>query len=186
MNRSLRRVWIGLFLSAAVSDAREPSVHPDAHNLRDRGSTVVVRRDTAARGRSALDQLAARLRSLVLMDSIGTLDGPAATVIGHIRDVDVAPDGRLFVLDDAFQRVRVFDRSGAPAFTIGGEGSGPLDFRTVWSGWVENDTTFAVPDGVLGAKYLTVTTSVRAALQRVTPLETSATGGSGVRGRSYT
>ena len=133
-----------------------------------------------------LERLAARLRSLERTDSIGTFDGPVTTVLGRIRDVDVDSAGRVFVLDNSFQMVRVFDNSGAPLFTIGSEGSGPLDFRSTWSAWVEDDSTIAVVDGVLGTKYLTTTSRTKVALQRVVPLATSVTGGCGANGLLYT
>lgn len=179
-------VWLALLVPWLASDAQVAGTHPDARNLQVQGPVTNVRKVVGRSGVPELERLAARLRNLVKTDSIGTVDGPLATVLGRIRDVDVDSGGRVFVLDNSFQMVRVFGPSGDAVFTMGSEGSGPLDFRTLWSGWVENDSTFAVVDGVLGTKYITSIQRSKVALQRVVPSATSVTGGCGAKGLLYT
>ncbi len=175
-----------VFVSVGSAGAQTAGTHPDALNLQSKGPTIAILRSTASSGVAELDAFAARLRRMVRVDSIGTYDGPQATVLGRIRDVDVDSSGRIFMLDNAFQMVRVFERNGDPAFNFGSEGSGPLDFRSPWSGWVENDSTFAVVDAVLGTKYITSTDRARVSLQRVVPSTAAVTGGCGANGLLYT
>lgn len=187
LNRAVRIVFLAAaFVSLASAGAQKAGTHPDALNLQSKGPTIQINRSTTSSGVSELDALAARLKRMVRFDSIGTYDGPQATVLGRIRDVDVDSLGRVFMLDNAFQMVRIFARNGDPAFNIGSEGSGPLDFRSPWSGWVEDDSTFAVVDAVLGTKYITSRDRARVSLQRVVPSTAAVTGGCGANGLLYT
>ena len=58
----------------------------------------------------------------------GDNDG-GAEMFAAIADVEVAPDGKIFVLDDQYQEVRIFDPRGGFVGKIGGIGDGPLEFR---------------------------------------------------------
>jgi hypothetical protein len=56
---------------------------------------------------------------------IGALDGSAEYQFGMIAGVDVAPDGRIFVLDQQAAQVRVFDAQGTFVQSLGRPGAGP-------------------------------------------------------------
>lgn len=58
---------------------------------------------------------------------IGELDGPLA--FGRINWVAPGPDGGILVLDGQSHLVHVFDSSGRPIRSFGGEGEGPGEFR---------------------------------------------------------
>ena len=55
-----------------------------------------------------------------------TSDGP--DLFGLVYSFDVDAWGRILVLDDQAQEVRVFDREGAFVRTVGGKGEGPGEF----------------------------------------------------------
>jgi hypothetical protein len=57
--------------------------------------------------------------------SIGAIDGPPEYQFGQIAAVDVADDGRIYVLDQQAAQVRVFDASGRFVQSIGKPGNGP-------------------------------------------------------------
>lgn len=152
-----------------VLHAQQIDVHPTAANLRSIGSERSVGiRDTTS-GDANLDRMSRRLRRAVRTDSVGDQDGDEATVIGTINDIAVDSRGRIFVLDMAFQSIRVFDANGNPAFMVGQKGSGPLDLRFGVSIWAEDDGAIAVTDVVLGTKYLALESKAKARLLRTVP-----------------
>ena len=59
---------------------------------------------------------------------IGALDGDPAQVFSSVVDLDVAPDGSVFILDQMDQKLRWFDRDGHHRATVGREGRGPGEF----------------------------------------------------------
>ena len=60
---------------------------------------------------------------------LGSFDGPGADVFGHISSVAVGLDGKIFVLDDLAQEIRVFDANGSHLYSFGRRGEGPGEFR---------------------------------------------------------
>jgi hypothetical protein len=58
---------------------------------------------------------------------IGALDGPAA--FGRVVDVEVAPDGRMFVADRRSLRISIFAPDGTFLGGFGRSGAGPGEFR---------------------------------------------------------
>jgi sugar lactone lactonase YvrE len=60
---------------------------------------------------------------------LGTADGDGPELFGSIYDVAVDGAGRIYVLDQQAQEVRVFDAEGAYLRTIGRKGSGPGEFK---------------------------------------------------------
>ena len=56
---------------------------------------------------------------------IGVADGDGADVFGDIRDVEIGPDGNLYVLDSRAGEVRVFANGGRHVRTFGRTGQGP-------------------------------------------------------------
>jgi len=159
--------------------------HPNPQNLRVRGPVETISRAQTTTGARELEAFATRLSKLTRVDSLGTADGAPETVLGRIRDVIVDSTGRIFVLDDSFLMVRVFSAAGRPEFTIGQQGGGPLDFRFPLAGWIENDSTLAVIDAILGTKYITARRASAVRLQRVVPPPAAITGGCATRGLLY-
>lgn len=66
---------------------------------------------------------------------IGTVDGPPPSVFQDIRGVVTADDTLVVVADGGSRELRVFTRGGHPVAAFGGEGDGPMEFRTI--GWAE-------------------------------------------------
>lgn len=62
--------------------------------------------------------------------SVGALREPPEVVFGRIKDVATDEMGRLFLLDDRFGEVRVFDKHGNWHATIGRSGEGPGEFAS--------------------------------------------------------
>jgi hypothetical protein len=88
-----------------------------------RGDTVVVR----TLGGSAWDTTATLVEEL----RIGKLDGADHEMFGAVSEL--APDGHggVYVFDDRARALRHYDASGAFTATVGGEGSGPGEYRDV-------------------------------------------------------
>ena len=64
-------------------------------------------------------------RDLVLTEAFGKR-------LYRPTDLDVAPDGNIFVLDSGNNRVVVFDNEGTPLHFFGQEGQGPGEFEGPW------------------------------------------------------
>lgn len=60
---------------------------------------------------------------------IGAMEGGGPDVFGQVRDLDVDPLGRIYVLDNQAKEVRVFTPDGAHLRTLGGPGAGPGEFE---------------------------------------------------------
>lgn len=56
---------------------------------------------------------------------IGSLEGSPELTFGEIADVELAPDGALFVLDSQASEIRSFRRDGTHLMTFGRTGEGP-------------------------------------------------------------
>lgn len=188
----VRSLSIALFVVVACDvvplalRAQQVTVHPTAANLRSVGAERSVSvRDTSS-GDADLDRVSRRLRRAVRIDSVGDQDGDEATVIGTINDIAVDSKGRIFVLDMAFQSIRVFAANGKPEFMIGQKGSGPLDLRFGVSIWAEDDGVVAVTDVVLGTKYLAVESKAKARLLRTVPSRGNPSGACGSKGSLIT
>lgn len=74
---------------------------------------------------------------------IGAVDGPPESTFNRIAGARLGPAGTLVVLDGGDHLIKVFDESGTPLRTIGGEGEGPAEFlaasNLAWRGdtlWV--------------------------------------------------
>lgn len=62
---------------------------------------------------------------------IGSIDGPAESQFGRLAAVTRAPDGRIFAADGNARVIRVFGPAGDYVQTIGRDGEGPGEFRSV-------------------------------------------------------
>lgn len=58
----------------------------------------------------------------------------------RIRGALRLPDGRVAVAEDGNRQLRVFSPAGESLATVGGEGSGPEEFRVIHSAWLVGDT----------------------------------------------
>lgn len=56
---------------------------------------------------------------------LGALEGEGADVFGSIRDMELGPDGSLYVLEDQASEIRAFGPDGEYLRTFGHEGEGP-------------------------------------------------------------
>lgn len=73
---------------------------------------------------------------------IGSLEGEGPQLLGEIGDVSVDADGRIYVLEQQAQEIRVFDAEGSWVRTIGRPGEGPGELNVPFGGEV-----FFGPDG---------------------------------------
>lgn len=76
---------------------------------------------------------------------VGEIDGPLA--FGRINWVAPGPGGGMLVLDAQTHLVHVFDSTGRPLRSFGGEGEGPGEFRRPASVTSLDDGGFAVGQG---------------------------------------
>lgn len=109
------------------------TTHPTPENVPAQAE-VAITQDSVPPGltRSAGTRWADARRLLLDARTVlalgGDNDGEAET-FAAIADVEVAPDGKVFVLDDQYQEVRIFDPLVGFVGKIGGVGDGPLEFR---------------------------------------------------------
>lgn len=62
---------------------------------------------------------------------IGSIDGPAESRFGRLAAVTRAPDGRIFAADGDARVIRVFGPRGDYLRSIGRDGEGPGEFRSI-------------------------------------------------------
>lgn len=130
--RSLRSLSLfALMLGTGCRDAPLRSVSSARPLVRDSVGVRIV--ENAYRG--VEDGLGWELRPLTVLGA--PRDGAP---FGDVRAVDVAPDGRVLVLDRADGRVTVWDAEGSLVRSFAGRGSGPGEVTT--PGYLR-----ALPDG---------------------------------------
>ena len=72
---------------------------------------------------------------------IGSVNGAGAATFGRIAALEVSSDGRIFVLEDQANELRIFDADGNHLQTVGGRGSGPGEFASpVGMTWAPDGT----------------------------------------------
>ncbi|HUP18712.1 MAG TPA: 6-bladed beta-propeller [Gemmatimonadota bacterium] len=78
---------------------------------------------------------------------IGTMEGGGPAQFGRVGGLDVAPDGRIIVLDAQAQDIRVFDADGRHLRTLGRKGGGPGELEGANGVVLGEDGLLRVPDG---------------------------------------
>jgi sugar lactone lactonase YvrE len=116
-------ILLSLNLAACGSDAR-PTAGEWTGTVDTLASGTVVVRNPA---QGVWDEASAWTVEEELR--LGTADGDGPELFGSIYDVAVDPAGRIYVLDQQAQEVRVFDAEGAYLRTIGRKGGGPGEFE---------------------------------------------------------
>ena len=66
--------------------------------------------------------------------AIGVLEGPEELMFGAISEMAVDAEGGIYVFDRQVPALRYFDATGRYVRTLGGEGSGPGEYRDVCLG----------------------------------------------------
>ena len=61
--------------------------------------------------------------------TIGSAAGSEVELLSQVQSARSLDDGSVLVADGASRELRVFDRSGAPRMTLGGDGEGPGEYR---------------------------------------------------------
>jgi hypothetical protein len=61
--------------------------------------------------------------------AIGTAETPRHSVLGYVMDIAVDRNGNVYVVDESFFNVRVFDANGNFLASVGRRGDGPGEFR---------------------------------------------------------
>lgn len=132
MPRDARPLAIGVLVATLIGCSGDSNRTLWEGSVRDSAGVALVHNA----GGEALEptQLSVDLR-------IGGDEARAETLFGHVVDLDVGSDGRIYVLDQQAQEVRVFGSDGSSLGTLGGPGEGPGEFsRFAQSLMVRADT----------------------------------------------
>lgn len=111
-----------------------------------------IRVDTLSSGRvvvtnpDGLPDLPANAWSLEEIVRIGAVDGAPEELFGRITDVEIGPDGLLYILASQASQVRVFDDAGGFIWSIGAPGSGPGELRSPYSIQIDAEGTLWVAE----------------------------------------
>lgn len=81
-----------------------------------------------------------------VVDTLGVMMGDSAYVFGNITEAEVAPDGRIYVLDGLLTRVCVYSRHGEFLESAGRRGSGPGEFLYPRSMALYHDGSMVISD----------------------------------------
>lgn len=79
-------------------------------------------------------------------DTIGVMMGDSAYVFGNITEAELAPDGRIYVLDGLLARLSVYSPEGELLSTSGRRGSGPGEYLYPRSMALLDDGSLVVSD----------------------------------------
>lgn len=111
-------------LGAAVAPtaAQTPGRHPNPAYI-----TPAPRTDTVAFG--TWEFIAPPNDPTRLVGTIGTEDGPPATLFGRIKQATLLDDSTVAVIDETAPEVRLFSIAGRHLQTVGRKGEGPGEFR---------------------------------------------------------
>lgn len=86
---------------------------------------------------------------------IGSIDEPG-TILTRVRDLAVAPDGRIYTLHRQEALLRVFDAEGEFVRTIGRRGEGPGEFDGLSSMGIIGDTLWVLDTGTYRFSFFTL------------------------------
>lgn len=118
--------------------------HPQATYLaRDVDPSEYIQLGEPPIGKGEADLLLGRTVDTVF---IGALDSPAEEVFGSIAQATRDARGRFIVLEERSSQVRVFSRTGAFLFTVGGPGRGPGEFTNPLSLAIDHAGQLLVAD----------------------------------------
>ncbi len=84
-----------------------------------------------------------------LVDTIGTVSGDPEYQMFTVNGARRLSDGRIAVANDGSQEVRIYDAQGVYQSSIGGHGSGPGEFNSIWYLGQFGGDTLVVLDGYL-------------------------------------
>ena len=108
--------------------------HPTSRNLpRDASSiqsNALPESLTAPDDTAAWLHLAEAITNAEPVLDLGSLEGDGPAVFGSIVDAELDERGHIYVLDELSRDLRVFDATGEPVAMIGGQGGGPMEFRS--------------------------------------------------------
>jgi hypothetical protein len=83
---------------------------------------------------------------IAVVDTIGAMMGDSAYVFGNITEVEVAADGRIYVLDGLLCRLSVYGRTGELLQSAGRRGNGPGEYLYPRSMALYGDGSLVVSD----------------------------------------
>lgn len=111
---------------APAQSGRPSAIHPDPRYLdRPAGVPVLTLSRDAASAKATAIELRRRFKGARPMATLGQASGSPEAVFGKVLGAAFDSRGRLFVLDGAFDEVRVFEPDGRYVTTVGGQGEGP-------------------------------------------------------------
>jgi hypothetical protein len=78
--------------------------------------------------------------------SVGVVEGDPNQEFDRVVTPFLMSDGRLIVPVAGARSIRVFDERGSFSYSLGGEGAGPGEFRSLNAAWARGDTIEAMDD----------------------------------------
>ena len=113
---------------------QEEIAHPTSRNLPRDASLIqsdgLPRSLASSSDTTAWLRLADAVADAVPVLDLGNLDGDGPAVFGSIIDVELDERGHIYVLDEISRDLRIFDAAGEPVAKMGGQGAGPMEFRS--------------------------------------------------------
>ena len=121
---TLQRAWLPalVLLLAACGDGGSDVTSTATLDTLPNGATRVRNQAVGAWDSAAAWRFVEEAR-------IGAVEGGGPEVFGDIRDIEVDPLGRVWVLDAQAKRIEVFERDGRHVRTVGRAGGGPGEFE---------------------------------------------------------
>ncbi|MFQ5742675.1 MAG: 6-bladed beta-propeller [Acidobacteriota bacterium] len=105
------------------------TIHPRTeYRSRPPGTPVIYVDKTARSLTDEQRRVFGQLSNARLLARIGVQEGPAHEMFGEIRSVVLDDEGHIYVLDSAFEEIRVFSTDGRFIQSVGGPGQGPGEF----------------------------------------------------------
>lgn len=137
-------VGVGLFLLAGavlvVACGGTPDAEANSFSVRDSAGVQIVES-----ARPSLPDDAGWTVDPTPYLTIGQADGEAPYLLSRVGRVQLMPDGRVLVVNNADMTLRVFTPQGKFVLQAGGQGEGPGEFRGIGGVWVRNGEIIAHP-----------------------------------------
>src|SRR5690606_18561286 len=122
MERHTTMILSALAATALAACGGAPSSAEWAGTVRDSAGITIVENPVVGLWRPG------EAWSVVEELRIGVAEGDPEYQFGNITGIDADSDGRIYVLDQQAQQVRIFDAQGTLLRTVGRGGSGPGEF----------------------------------------------------------
>jgi|GEM_PF-1012896 hypothetical protein len=124
-------ISIGLvlvFAGCSLSENDSKIIHPTSENIPTEESGNLVNMESSMENESEFENMRSSLKKMKVFRGSGD-DFINNAMFGLITEAQIDSKGRVYILDENQQHIKIFTSQGVYVTTIGGEGKGPGEFE---------------------------------------------------------